>query len=198
MPNACDGRVVPPLAAPAPATPAKFQPLTPARLLDTRAGTGTIAVPLAANCAMALPVVGVGGVPATGVAAVALNITATQATGPGFLTVYPCGEAQPPTSTVNYAANQNVANMAQVRVGAGGQVCIFTMSKVDVVVDVLGWYGTAATAGYAPLAPAACWTPATAAGSAATGRPSPPVAPRRSRWPGWRACPRTPPASCST
>jgi peptidoglycan hydrolase-like amidase len=154
VPNACDGRVVPPLAAPAPVAAAKFQPVTPARLLDTRAGIGTGAVPLAANCSMALPVVGVGGVPATGVAAVALNITATQADSPGFLTVYPCGQPQPPTSTVNYAANQNVANMAQVRVGAGNQVCIFTMSKVDVVVDVLGWYGTGATAGYAPLTPA--------------------------------------------
>ncbi len=153
VPNACDGRVVPPLAPPAPVTPAKFQPVTPSRLLDTRSGIGTGAVPLAANCAMALAVVGVGGVPASGVAAVALNVTATQADQPGFLTVYPCGQAQPPTSTVNYGANQNVANMAQVRVGSGGQVCIFTMSKVDVVVDVLGWYGTGATAGYAPLTP---------------------------------------------
>ena len=153
VPNACDGRVVPATTGLPAATAAKFQPVTPARLLDTRSGTGTAAVPLAANCAMALPVVGIGGVPATGVAAVALNITATQATAPGFLTVYPCGEAQPPTSTVNYAADQNVANMAQVRVGVGGQVCIFTMSTVDVVVDVLGWYGAGATAGYAPLTP---------------------------------------------
>jgi SpoIID/LytB domain protein len=153
VPNACDGRVVPAITGLPAATPAKFQPVTPARLLDTRSGTGTAAVPLAANCAMALPVVGTAGVPSTGVAAVALNITATQATDPGFLTVYPCGEGQPPTSTVNYAAGQNVANMAQVRVGVGGQVCIFTMSKVDVVVDVLGWYGAGATAGYAPLTP---------------------------------------------
>jgi len=95
----------------------------------------------------------VGAVPATGVDAVALNVTVTQAGEPGYLTVYPCGEAQPPTSTVNYGPGQNVANMAQVRVGAGGQVCIYTMSKVDVVVDVLGWYGAAAAAGYAPLSP---------------------------------------------
>jgi hypothetical protein len=112
-----------------------------------------VAVPLAPNCAMALSVTGVGGVPASGVVAVALNVTATQAGAPGFLTVYPCGEPQPPTSTVNYSAAQNVANMAQVRVGSGGQVCIFTMAKVDVVVDLLGWYGAGATAGYAPLTP---------------------------------------------
>ena len=80
MPNACDGRVVPPLAALAAGdggqVPAGHAG-PPAR--HPRRASAPAAVPLAANCAMALPVVGVGGVPATGVAAVALNITATQA-----------------------------------------------------------------------------------------------------------------------
>ena len=97
---------------------------------------------------------GVGGVPATGVAAVALNITATQAAGAGLPHGVPVRRGA--TADVDgqlRRPNQNVANMAQVRVGAGGQVCIFTMSKVDVVVDVLGWYGTGAAAGFAPVAP---------------------------------------------
>ncbi len=153
VPTACDGRVVPPVAALPTVEPARFAPVTPARLLDTRNGIGTGALPLAADCSMALPVVGVGGVPAAGVVAVAVNVTATQAGAPGFLTVYPCGEARPATSTVNYEPGQNVANMAQVQVGAGGQICLYTMSKVDVLVDVLGWYGAGATSGYKPLSP---------------------------------------------
>ena len=155
VPSACDGRVVPPVAELPPVSSARFEPVTPARLLDTRfgIGSGSGAVPLAANCSMALSVVGVGTVPAKGVVAVAVNVTATQAGAPGFLVVYPCGEARPATSTVNYEPGQNVANMAQVQVGAGGQICIYTMSKVDVVVDILGWYGDGATSGYKPLPP---------------------------------------------
>jgi SpoIID/LytB domain protein len=155
VPPGCDGRILPPVAPPVPAVAAKFEPVVPARLLDTRDGTGTSvgAIALAADCTQPLQVVGVGGVPGTGVSAVAVNVTATQAETPGFLTVYPCGQNRPDTSTVNYSPGQNVANMAQVQVGTNGQICIYTLSKVHVVVDVLGWYGDQATAGYSPVPP---------------------------------------------
>jgi SpoIID/LytB domain protein len=155
VPSACDGRVVPPATGVPAAPAARFQPVVPARLLDTRTGLGTNTVaPLAAGCAMALTVVGVGGVPAAGVAAVTVNVTATAAPSPGYLTVYPCGGVAGQTSTVNYAAGDNVANMAQVRVGPSGQICIYAFSTVHVVVDVSGWYGDGAGSGYQPLAPA--------------------------------------------
>jgi SpoIID/LytB domain protein len=155
VPPGCDGRILPPVTAPVSGIAAKFQPVVPARLLDTRDGTGTTvgAVPLAGDCTQPLQVVGVGGVPGTGVTAVAVNVTATQATAPGFLTVYPCGQNRPGTSTVNYAPGQNIANMAQVQVGANGQICVYALTKVDVLVDVLGWYGDQATSGYNPVAP---------------------------------------------
>ena len=137
---------------------------------------------------------------ATGVEAVALNVTATQAGAPGFLTVYPCGEARPATSTVNYAPGPDVANMAQVAGGCRGQVCIYTMSKVDVVVDVLGWYGDGATSGYKPLVAGRAALD-TRYGIGIGGRrqavPAGGVQPAhgsRCR----RRCPTTPPASCST
>ena len=56
---------------------ATYFPLTPSRLLDTRNGTGAPATRLGAGANIDLTVVGAGGVPASGVAAVVLNITAT-------------------------------------------------------------------------------------------------------------------------
>ena len=130
-----------------------------------RRRTTVSSAPLAADCSLSLDVTGANGVP-DGAVAVALNITATQADAPGFLTVYPCGTARPTTSTVNYAPGENVANMAQVRVGAGGQICLYALSKVDVVVDLLGWYGPGATAGY--TAPAIKWEQTTITGVTTT------------------------------
>jgi SpoIID/LytB domain protein len=154
VPTACDGRVVPPIGGVQPVAAARFQPVAPARLLDTRTGVGTnTAAPLAGGCAMALTVAGAGGVPATGVAGVAVNVTATAAQSAGYLTVYPCGSAQPPTSTVNYGPGDNVANLAQVRVGTSGQICIFAFAAVHVVIDVTGWYGDGASSGYQPMTP---------------------------------------------
>jgi len=154
VPTACDGRVVPPVTGVQPVAAARFQPVAPARLLDTRTGLGTnTAAPLAAGCSMALTAVGVAGVPATGVSAVALNITATGAQAPGYLTVYPCGSAVGPTSTVNFGPDDNVANLTQVGVGPAGQVCIYAFATVHVVADVTGWYGVGAGSGYQPVAP---------------------------------------------
>ncbi len=82
-----------------------FHPLTPARVLDTRNGTGIPNGPIAAGDGRnsdpnpaarsesiinhELKVTGVGGVPSTGVGAVLLNVTAIDPTDDGFLTAYP-------------------------------------------------------------------------------------------------------------
>ena len=57
-----------------------FTPVAPTRLLDTRNGTGAPQAPVAAEGTVALSVAGAGGVPATGVSAVVLNVTVTQPT----------------------------------------------------------------------------------------------------------------------
>ena len=60
-------------------TPAPVSALTPARVLDTRTGNGAPPAPLGAGVAMDVQVTGRGGVPATGVSAVVLNVTVTTA-----------------------------------------------------------------------------------------------------------------------
>ena len=121
--------------------------LTPARLMDTRPGSPTIdgqfaaLTPIGQTSSIDLTVVGRGGVPATGVGAVALNVTATNPTNGSFLTVYPAGAPQPLASNLNYGLGQTVPNMVIVPVGANGQVSIYNNTgSVDVVVDVLGWF----------------------------------------------------------
>ncbi len=82
---------------------------------------------------------GTTGVPADA-KAVALNVTVTSPSGPGYLRVFPCGSAMPTTSTVNYVARQTVANAVQVGVGFEGKVCVYTSNTAHVVVDASGYY----------------------------------------------------------
>lgn len=121
-----------------------YTSVQPQRLIDTRLG-----LPLAAGGELAVPVAGRAGVPPTA-SAVAVNVTATEPQGAGYLTVYPCGEAAPLASNVNYLANENAPNLAIAKVGAGGSVCITSYATSDVLVDVFGWFGAGS---YTPLSP---------------------------------------------
>ncbi len=88
-----------------------------------------------------LPVLGRGGVPASGVGSVALNVTVTRPTAAGYVTVWPTGQPRPNASNLNFVEGQTVPNMVIVPVGVGGQVSIFNESgSTDVIVDVLGWF----------------------------------------------------------
>jgi hypothetical protein len=119
----------------------RYRPLTPARILDTRTGIGGISVALGPATTIDLQVTGQGGVPAAGVSAVAMNVTVTQPTGDGYLTVYPTGTARPVVSNVNFTPADTVPNLVVVRVGAGGRVSIFNATgSSHLVVDVTGWY----------------------------------------------------------
>ena len=82
-----------------------------------------------------------GGVPASGVGAVAVHVTVTGATGSGYVTAYPGGTALPTASTLNVTAGQNITNLAVVPVGADGTITLrFTgTGTVQLVADVAGW-----------------------------------------------------------
>ena len=110
----------------------------PMRAVDTRAGGG----PLAPGAVLTVPVVATTGVAARAVAAVSMNVTATNATGPGYLTAWPCDQPPPQASTVNYAGGEpGVPNHAIVPVAPDGTVCIAAgVHASDVIVDVDGWF----------------------------------------------------------
>lgn len=147
---------------PSPAPPAErewYTPLVPARLLDTRPGASTVdglglpSTPLGPGASGSVDVLGRGGVPATGVAAVVLNVTVTAPTARTFLTVWPSGQPLPTASNLNVVGGQTVANLVIAKVGAGGRVAVFNESgEVHVIVDVAGY--VPATDSYVPLVPA--------------------------------------------
>ena len=127
--------------SPVGASSGRYTPLPPNRLFDTRdtskVGSGIVA----SGDVLRVPVAGLAGVPAGGVAkAVAVNVTATGAAGAGHLTVYPCDQSLPASSSVNYLAAADVANLVTVPLGADGQLCVFANRSTHVVVDAAGWY----------------------------------------------------------
>jgi len=71
--------------------------------------------------------------------AVVLNITATNATGAGFITAFPCGSSRPLASNLNYALGQTVANTVVAGLGDAGAICLFASVITDLVADVEGF-----------------------------------------------------------
>ncbi|MGE0879773.1 MAG: FG-GAP repeat domain-containing protein [Acidimicrobiia bacterium] len=135
---------------------ARFHPVAPARVLDTRTGNAAPAGKVAGATSVGFTVTGREGVPATGVSAVILNVTATEPDADGYLTVYPCGQAAPEASNLNYLAGQSVPNQVVVPVGSDGRVCVYTMTAVHVIADIAGWYGPAGASDgsqFRPLTP---------------------------------------------
>jgi Fibronectin type III domain len=113
-----------------------YQALVPARILDTRGGAG----PLGAGATLNVQVLGQGGVPASGVSAVILNVTVTDTTAPSFLIVWPAGLPQPLASNLNWTPGKTVPNLVEVAVGAGGQISLYNgFGTVDLVLDMEGY-----------------------------------------------------------
>ncbi|MDQ3897080.1 MAG: hypothetical protein M3326_07510 [Actinomycetota bacterium] len=128
-----------------------YIPLTPARVLDTRDGTGGTSTKVGEGGTIELKVVDVGGVPAAGGTAVALNVTATNVSGAeSFLTVWPSGSSRPLASNLNFVAGQTVPNLVIARVGEGGKVAIYNnVGTVDVVADTQGYFAAPVASGTA-------------------------------------------------
>ncbi len=123
-----------------------FVGVTPRRLVDSRVGEPQGAVSVVKQqyggaVVLQVPVLGVGGVPGSGVGAVALNVTVTGSSGAGFASVFPCGGAVPGVSSVNFGAGQTVANAVVAPVGSG-TVCVYSNVMTDVIVDVSGWFAS--------------------------------------------------------
>ncbi|WP_141754139.1 hypothetical protein [Streptomyces subrutilus] len=129
----------------------------PARLLDSRAAIGRPGTtPVPARGEITLQVAGRGGVPQSGVKAVVLNVTVTDAKDAGHLTVWPSGSTRPNSSSLNWTASQTVPNHVVVPVGADGAVELFNASwgAAHLIADVFGYYSDdQAGAGFRPAGP---------------------------------------------
>ncbi len=126
-------------------TGSSYQPTGPQRLFDTRSTTsglhpvqsGTVGT----TYILAVPATGLGTyVPATGVAAVSLNVTATGSLRDGYVTVYPCRTSSPDVSSLNYRGGTTVANAVIVPVATDGTICLYSSSPTQLIADVNGWF----------------------------------------------------------
>ena len=117
-----------------------YYPLTtPQRAIDTR--TAGTKLPLAPGSTTAVQITNRFGIPATGVSAVVLNVTAVNTTTQGYFKVYPSDKPRPDASSINFPKAWTGANMVTVPVGADGKVKIYNYGgKAHAIVDVLGWY----------------------------------------------------------
>ncbi|WP_158734252.1 PKD domain-containing protein [Streptomyces sp. NRRL F-2747] len=109
---------------------ALFTPTVPRRLADTRT-TGKLA-PGATTTVAGLP---------EGAVGAALNVTATDSTGPGFLTVYGYGTTRPDASSLNTRPGDTVPNHVTTPV-AGGRVSVWNShgGSTHVITDLLGYF----------------------------------------------------------
>ena len=124
-------------------TAGEFVPVVPARVTDTRGGSGqaNAGSKLGPGATLDVQVTGAGGIPFAGVDAIVLNVTAVDQTANGFFTVFPTGTSLPLASNLNWTPNDTVPNRVIVPVGTGGKVSIYNgHGSADAVVDVNGYF----------------------------------------------------------
>jgi hypothetical protein len=122
---------------------ARLFTVVPNRLIDTR----DAGVPVGSGQTIDVQVASTLRVPAGATAAI-LNVTAVDAIGPGYLTVYPSDRPQPLVSSVNYEAGVARPNSVISPIGADGKIKVFANNQAHVIVDVMGWFGPAGQAEY--------------------------------------------------
>jgi hypothetical protein len=131
-------------------SPSRFTAMdVPTRVLDTRPRTAVGPTELIGELRrgeiLDLPIVGVAGVPADDVTAVAVNLVTVGPDRPSFVQALPTLHAQlGGFSNLNAdGPGQNRANFAVIPIGADGSISIYSIADGHVVVDLLGWFESA-------------------------------------------------------
>jgi uncharacterized delta-60 repeat protein len=123
---------------------AGYAPLTPQRLVDTRALSpqGAITVvkkKYGTDSELRVKVAGAAGLPGARIGSVSLNVTVTEPETEGFITVYPCG-TRPLASHLNFVADQTISASVTSPVSADGEICIYSSSPTNLIADTFGWF----------------------------------------------------------
>lgn len=117
----------------------------PFRFTDTREvfndelNAGTDGLRLEPGQVIEIPMAGRRGIPA-GAVAVSANITATDESGPGWVSAWPCTGGAPSISSVSYRATEPVANAAALTLSSRGSICVASYTSTHIIVDVNGWW----------------------------------------------------------
>jgi len=164
-----------------------FTAIEPTRVLDTRINAGltgafTAATPRNLDVTGTIDIVlpgdqlGTGTPVPDGATSIVANVTVTEPTTGGFVSLRPgTATGTPTTSTVNFLDGQTVANSATVEVPPSGEVQLYyhgatPTSTAHIIIDIVGYHTPAATTG--PPGPAGDTGPAGPKGdTGATGAP---------------------------
>ncbi|MFF1871587.1 N-acetylmuramoyl-L-alanine amidase [Kitasatospora herbaricolor] len=135
----------------------KLSTAGPARLLDTRDGTGGRSGKVGGGQSIVLQVAGapLGGgksVPAD-VTAVVLNVTATDPTAPSYVAVYPDGQQRTSASNLNFTTGQTIPNLVVVPV-INGKVDLYNnYGDVHLIADISSYYTTGGGSSFVSAGP---------------------------------------------
>ena len=124
-----------------------FAPITPERAFDTRSDPSGKLLPtevLEVDLSDYLTPLST---------AVVMNVTVTGAESDGFLTVWPCDEAQPNASNLNFQAGVDVPNLVSVRLAVKEDSLINGSATTHVLGDVAGTYEFGDGIGSTPISP---------------------------------------------
>jgi hypothetical protein len=118
---------------------ARFRAVTPTRLLDTRSTTA-----LASQETRGLVVRGPPTAIPSGATAVVMNVTATEPSVGGYLSVFPGGTSRPSSSNLNFRPRETIANLVIVGVGTTGaglnRASLYNdAGSTHVIADVVGY-----------------------------------------------------------
>jgi hypothetical protein len=124
-----------------------FVPVVPCRLFDTRPAPSTVggrSTPILQDDEFQVAVRGAQGNcnVSGGATAVVLNVTAADAKGDGFLTVWPAENPLPNTSNLNFSNGQApVANAVTVKIDSQGAIKFASSARsLNVIADVVGYF----------------------------------------------------------
>ncbi|MCK2218169.1 fibronectin type III domain-containing protein [Actinomadura sp. ATCC 31491] len=118
---------------------ARYVPLNTARIIGNQS--------VAANSTATFAVAGLGGVPASGVAYVALTF-AVKSTGSGKMIAYPSGGTLPVGSNIDYRPSYFQSNLVIAALGTDGKIAVNNngAAALTVYADVAGYFATPAAA----------------------------------------------------
>src|SRR5262249_17869050 len=88
--------------------------------------------------------------------AVVLNVTVTNTSAGGFLTIYPDGQSlpNPLVSSINWNQNQTIANSVTAKLGGNGKLRFYNPGgNVDVILDVVGYFTPGTGKLFHPVSP---------------------------------------------
>lgn len=127
-----------------------WQPITPARFVDSRSTIG--ATTLMANTIKRVRLVDRLGVPADA-SAVSGRITVTNTAGVSVLTLWNCANPMPRTPALTYLSADKVSDSFVVPLDPQGYVCLSANATTDIIIDLYGYYSPTASSRLSFVAP---------------------------------------------